>query len=167
MRASSFVAPLAVLCLALGATPDAAQAQGSPELAGGWIVTSWTSPDGEMNTQPQRGLFVFTESGHYSIMHVNGSEPRAQFSESSTEADRLAAYDAITANSGRYRVAGNVITYEAYVAKHPNYMAGFMTEEGNAVTMTYAIEDGILTLEWTSGNGAGRKATLRRPGQRN
>lgn len=165
MRASSFVAPLAILCLALGATPDAAHAQGSPELAGGWIVTSWTSPDGEVNSEPQRGLFVFTESGHYSIMYINTSEPRGELSETSGDADRLAAYDAITANSGRYRVEGTAITYEAYVAKHPNYMAGFMTEEGNAVTMTYALEDGILTLEWTSGNGAGRKATLRRPGQ--
>ncbi len=166
MRASAFCTPIAVLCLALTVSPDPVQAQGSPELAGGWIVTSWTSPSGQVNSQPQRGLFVFTESGHYSIMYVPGSEPRAQLNESSTDADRLAAFNAFTANSGRYRVEGNVITYEAFVAKNPNYMAGFMTEEGNAVTMTYAIRDGILTLEWTSGNGAGRKATLRRPGQR-
>jgi hypothetical protein len=165
MRASSFVAPLAVLCLALGGAPDAAQAQGSPELAGGWIVTSWTSPDGEVNSEPERGLFVFTETGHYSIMHVNA--PRTNLTASSSDADRLAAFEPFTANSGRYRVAGDVITYEAYVAKNPGYMAGFMTDEGNAVTMTYAIEDGALTLEWTSGNGAGRKATLRRPGQSN
>jgi hypothetical protein len=165
MKAPALITPLAVLCVALGGSPDAAQAQGSPELAGGWIVTSWTSPDGEVNSEPQRGLFVFTETGHYSISYIPGSDPRAELSESSTEAEQLAAYNAFVANSGRYRVAGNVITYEAYVAKFPNYMAGFMTEEGNAVTMTYAIEDGILTLEWTSGNSAGRKATLRRPGQ--
>jgi hypothetical protein len=165
MRASSFVTPLAVLCLALGGSPDAAQAQGSPELAGGWIVTSWTSPDGEVNSQPERGLFIFTQSGHYSIMHVNA--PRAELSQSSTDADRLAAFEPFTANSGRYQVAGNVITYEAYVAKNPGYMADFMTEEGNAVTMTYSIDDGILTLEWTEGRSAGRKATLRRPGQPN
>ena len=165
MKASTFISSSALLCLALGASPDPAQAQGSPELAGGWIVTSWTSPDGEVNSEPQRGLFVFTETGHYSIMHVNA--PRAELNASSTDADRLAAYDPFTANSGRYRVEGNVITYEAYVAKHPNYMAGFMVDDGNGVSMTYAIEDGILTLEWTGGNSAGRKATLRRPGQPN
>jgi hypothetical protein len=167
MRASPLITSTLALCVALGAAPDTAQAQGSPELAGGWIVTSWTSPDGEVNSEPQRGLFVFTESGHYSIMHVNSSEPRAPFTESSTDADRLAAYDPFTANSGRYRVAGNVITYEAYVAKNPGYMARFSSDGGNAVSMTYAIEDGILTLEWTGGNSAGRKATLRRPGQPN
>jgi len=166
MKASAVITPLALLGIALAGSPDTAQAQGSPELAGAWIVTSWTSPDGEVNSQPQRGLFLFTESGNYSIMYVPGSEPRAELSQSSTDADRLAAFNAFTANSGRYRVEGNVITYEAFVAKNPSYMAGFMTDEGNAVTMTYAIEDGILTLEWTSGNGAGRKATLRRPQQR-
>ena len=165
MNASALITSTLALCLALGAAPDTAQAQGSPELAGGWIVTSWTSPDGEVNSEPQRGLFIFTESGHYSIMHVNA--PRAELSASSTDADRLAAFEPFTANSGRYRVAGNVITYEAYVAKHPNYMAGFMVDDGNGVSMTYAIEDGILTLEWTGGNSAGRKATLRRPGQPN
>ena len=163
MRASRFITPLAVLCLATAGAADGAHAQGSPELAGAWIVTSWTSPDGEVNAQPQRGLFLFTETGNYSMMYVSGSEPRAELSQTSSDADRLAAFDAFTANSGRYRVEGNVITYEAFVAKNPNYMAGFMTDEGNAVTMTYAIDDGILNLEWTSGNGAGRRATLRRP----
>jgi hypothetical protein len=100
MRASPLITSTLALCVALGAAPDTAQAQGSPELAGGWIVTSWTSPDGEVNSEPQRGLFVFTETGHYSIMHVNAA--RAELTASSSEADRLAAFEPFTANSGRY-----------------------------------------------------------------
>lgn len=142
-------------------------AQGSPELAGGWIVTSWTTPDGEVNSQPQRGLFLFTQTGQYSMMYVPGDQPRPRYEgESQTEAEVLSAYASFVANSGRYTVEGNRITYEAYVAKDPNYMGDWNLEEGgNAVNVDFSISDGILTLKWTDGRSAGTTATLRRPGQ--
>jgi hypothetical protein len=158
------VAPFFAVVLALGLAASAAEAQAPEDLMGAWIVTSWASPDGEVNSEPQRGLFMFTASGAYSIMYVPGNEPRAQYSgESQTDAETLASYGSFIANSGRYTVEGNQITFEAYMAKDPNYMAGFDTEEGNGVTAEFAIEDGILTLRWVDGFSQGVTATFRRP----
>jgi len=160
MKAAPIVTLLAVLCTALSGAFCTAQAQDNSALHGGWIVTSWTSADGEVNSEPQRGLFLFTASGQYSIMFVNGDEPRAELSGEPTNEEVVAAYGSITANSGRYAVEGNQLTYEAYMAKYPNYMAGFMTDEGNGVELQFGVEDGTLTLTWPDGS----MATLRRPG---
>ena len=166
MRTVPFLALGLALLVTGGLKP--AQAQGSQELAGGWIVTSWTAPDGTANSSPQRGLFLFTATGQYSMMYVPGDEPRSRYEgETQTDAETLAAYGSFIANTGRYTVEGNTIIYEAYVAKDPNYMADWNAQEaGNAVTMTYSLEDGTLTLTWGEGSrSAGMTATLRRPGQ--
>ena len=155
-----------VMLTAVSGAWSAAEAQGSSELAGGWIVTSWTPAEGETNAEPQRGLFVFTETGHYSIMYVLGNEERPQYEGTQTDAETLSAYGSFVANSGRYRVNGDQLTYEAYVAKDPNYMASFGPEAANGTDVRFSIADGTLTLTWLgTGRGAGQIATLRRPGQ--
>ncbi len=155
------------LALALAATAAAAPltAQEGSELAGTWIVSSWTAPNGEVNSEPQRGLFVFAwtrdDGGSYSIMYVLGSETRARYTgENLTDSEKLTAYDSFVANSGRYTVEGDRITYEAYMAKDPNYMGDW---GGNGVNVTYTIEDEMLTLHWLDGFSEGLTATLRRP----
>ena len=156
------LAPALALAFAL-AIPAAAAAQ--DELHGGWVVSGWTAPDGS-EAPVQRGLFLFTASGHYSIMFVRG-EGREALAQGATDADVAAAYSPFVANSGRYMVDGNTITYEAYVSKDPAYMMGFAPTggEGNAQTMTYSIADGVLTLEVGNGGPTGSsKMTLRRPG---
>jgi Lipocalin-like domain len=157
---------IALLAVLAGA-PRTAHAQGMSELAGGWIVASWTSPQGKVNSSPQRGLFIFTTTGQYSMMFVNTDEPRPRYTgETQTDAEMLGAYKSLTANSGRYTVKGKVLTYEAFVAKDPNYMANWnAATPGNAVNATFSITNGILTLKWLDGNGglAGSTATLRRP----
>lgn len=167
MRNAPLVALVLVLLAAFSGMAQGLQAQDSSDLAGGWIVTSWTDADGTVHDQPQPGLFLFTATGQYSMMYVPGDEPRPRYEgESQTDAETLEAYRSFVANSGRYSVEGNTITYEAYVAKDPNYMADWnLAEAGNAVTMTFSFADGRLTLEWTSGRSQGTKATLRRPGQ--
>ena len=78
-----------------------------------------------------------------------------------------AAYGPFVANSGRYSVSGDEITYEAFVAKDPAYMAGFEPTggEGNAQTMRFSIDGGALTLRFGEGGPMqGATATLRRPG---
>ncbi len=145
-----------VLVLAISSSWYTAQApQGSTELAGAWLVTSRTSPDGEVNSSPQRGLYMFTESGHYSIMYVTGNEPRPQFSGEGqlgtpTDAEKVVAFDNFVANSGRYSVDGDEISIEAFMAKNPSYMAAFSAQDRtNAATVTFSIEDGTLTLRRT------------------
>ena len=101
------------------------------------------------------------------MMYVPGSEPRPRYEgEAQTDEETLEAYGSFVANSGRLTVAGNRITYEAYMAKDPNYMGDWNVEDpGNPVNVTYSISDGILTLTWVDGRTPGMKATLRRPGQ--
>ena len=161
-RIAAFTAAFALLGILASAGSIAAQ---QSSIVGGWILTSWETADGEINSEPQRGLFMFTESGQYSIMYVLGDQPRAEWSgETPTDADKVRAYDSFVANSGRYSVDGNQITYEAAMAKNPNYMARFGPEGANASTVTFSVEGGVLTLRFTSGNAEGETATFRRPG---
>jgi hypothetical protein len=150
----SFAAVLGVFALA----PIPVHAQDS-DILGRWIVTSWTSPDGEVNSEPQRGLFIFTE-GNYSMLYVRGDEPRALWSDDPTDAERLEGLGWMVSNAGRYSIDGDQLTYEAYVALNPNYMAEW---PDNDVTVTYKVEDGALSLTWTSGFSSGWTVTLGRP----
>ena len=165
MRAiSSTSLHLALLAIfAVASSPLAAQS--ASDLNGAWIVTSWTSPDGASTENAQRGVFIFAitrdDGGSYSMMFVPGSEPRAEYSgDQPTDEEKLRAYDSFTANTGRLTVQGNELTYEAFVAKDPNYMASF---EENGATATWEVDGNTLTLRFTSGFLEGGTATFRRP----
>ena len=148
------MAMLTVVAAGWRATPNQETA-----LHGGWVVTTAIDSAGNVNADPQPGLFVFTGT-HYSMMFVNGAEPRGQFADNAaqTDAERVAAYNSVTANSGRYEVNGDQITYRAYVAKNPNYMGGWPE---NAQSVAFRIEGDTLRLTWPSGLG-GAAFTLRR-----
>ena len=149
-----------LLAAAVLTTPFAIQAQSYDDLAGGWVVTSWTAPDGEVVESPQPGLFLFTAEGQYSFMYVTGSEPRPVVGPEPSDAALAGAFRTIIANSGRYRLNGDEIAYEAFVAKSPDYMADWDPENGgNLQTLKRSIAGSVLTLEWPNG----RKATLSRP----
>ena len=153
----------AMLC-AYSAAPAAAQA--GSDLYGGWVISGWQAPEGQEGPVPQRGLFMFTESGHYSMMYVIG-EARAPLSDEPTDADIAASYNPFIANSGRYSVSGSEVTYEAFVAKDPAYMSLFEGTggAGNPQSFTYSLVDGVLTLRFDdNGPMQGSTATLRRPG---
>ena len=160
-RIASQPVALGILAAVLLASPTPGVGQEGTPVEGAWVVTSWTSPDGDTNAEPQPGLFVFTKT-HYSIMFVPGSEARAQYTgEQMTDADMLAAYTTVTANSGRYEVSGNELTTRAYVAKNPNYMGGWPE---NAATYTFEIDgEGMLHLTWGSdaGPATGWTASMR------
>ena len=167
MRRLPAVTARLILLTVLSGAWHAAAAQGASELEGGWLVTSWTTPGGDVDSEPQRGLFVFSSTGQYSMMYVLGDEERPRYAgETQTDEEVLSAYASFVANSGRYTVDGSQITYEAYVAKDPNYMGDWNLDgPGNEVTVTFSISDGTLTLTWVDGFAAGQSATLRRPGQ--
>lgn len=157
----SMLAPLALL--AVGAGP--ATAQTAHDLNGPWIVAAWTSPDGTVQDEPQRGIFLFAATsdtgGAYSIMYVSSDEARPRYEgESLTDAEKLAAYDSFVANSGRFNVEGDRLVYEAYMAKDPNYMAEW---QENGVTTTWQMVGENLKLTWVDGFTPGMSVTLRRP----
>lgn len=167
MRISArIVAGTLLLGVFLGGKPGGLEAQSGSDLHGGWIIADWEWAGGQEGATPRRGLFLFTESGHYSIMFVLG-EARTALGDNATEANIAAAYTPFVANSGRYSVSGNTIMYEAFVAKDPAYMAGFAPTggDGNEQSMTFSVDDGTLTLTFGEGGPMENAvATLRRPG---
>ena len=129
------------------------------DVQGAWLVSGMTDSTGaEIGNQP--GLYIFTGT-HYSIMFVPGTEPRAQYDGDvgPTDADRLAAYQSIIANSGRYQVSGDQLSYQAYVAKDPNYMGGFpdnsvvvkVHRAGDTLHITYPTAGVLVTLQRVEG----------------
>lgn len=131
-------------------------AQESSSVQGAWIFTS-------EDDSHQRGLLIFTEE-NYSMMFVMGDEPRAEYDadEGMTDEETLAAYQSFVANSGRYTIEGDQVTMEAYMAKDPNYMAGWGE---NAMTLTITVDGAMMT--WTGGFGQSEDADpimLRRVG---
>lgn len=132
-------------------------AQADSPLEGAWIVSSWENLGGSAIDDPQPGLFIFTGT-NYSIMYVNTAETRAQYDgdNGQTDAEMLAAYTSLTANSGGYEIDGNTFTTYAYVAKDTNYMGGF--PENGAL---YQFErDGDTLIVTTESNPAIFKVVL-------
>ena len=116
---------------------------------GAWVLTATADSVGTTNESPLPGLFVFT-STHYSVMFATGDAPRQLYTaETPTDADKIAAYNTIVANSGRYQVDGDKVTMQAYVAKNPNYM-GAWPENGYSASVHLAGE----TMHLTWGNGS-------------
>lgn len=147
----------AALMAVLTGTPAAAQ---DTDLNGAWVITGVTDASGA-SYDAQPGLFLFTDT-HYSIMYVPGSERRSLFSgQQPTEADLIKAYNSFIANSGRYDLNGNEITFRAYVAKDPGYMDAW-PENG----LTARVEREGETLKWTfTGQSffSGTVFTMQRP----
>ena len=111
---------LILVALACVFVTSNAGAQSAGSLKGAWKVVAVTAADGKADTAPQPGLYVFTGT-HYSIQRVNSARP-ATAGVSSPDKDRLAAYDAFTANTGTYEVKGNTLTTKPLVAKNPSVM---------------------------------------------
>ncbi len=130
---------------------DSADSHQDARLVGAWIATAWAN-DGNPVANPQRGLLVFTER-NYSMMFVRGETPRPRYSgDALTEAETIAAYRSFVANSGRYTVSGNEITTEAYMAKDPNYMDDWGSNE---TTLTYRFEGEMLHVTWPADSPLG------------
>jgi hypothetical protein len=119
-------------------------------LVGAWRVSelSVESPDTSYTiTDVQPSLYMFTER-HYSFMRVTGDQPRELFvgdapvigSRTPTDAERIAACSAFTANSGTYEVSGSTLTLRPVVAKNPGVMSGV------TFTRTIQVMEGMFHL---------------------
>lgn len=137
------------------ATTQETEAPMQTSIEGAWKVTerSLKSPDTSWtDTNPQPSLYIFSKQ-HYSIMFVpSGSDGTSQPRElvsgdqpvlgsvDPTDAEKLAAFDSIIANSGTYEVSGSTVTTRPTVAKSPNFMSG------GSLTFTYELEGDTLQL---------------------
>ena len=159
-RSVTIVALLSAVTL-VSVAWDSTDSNQDSRLVGAWVATAWEY-DGNPVADPQRGLLVFTER-NYSMMFVFGETPRPRYSgDGLADAEKISAYDSFVANSGRYTVSGNEITTEAYMAKDPNYMDDW---ESNQVTLTYRFEGEMLHVTWPSDFSSTRLAgTFRKVG---
>ncbi len=104
-------------------TPTLAPAQ---SLEGVWRGTQ-TVTEGGPNENTVSGFDVqprllFYTRDHYSLLFVNGTEPRPLIPSNPTASDLAAAWGPFTAQAGTYEVNGSTITYHIVVAKSANGM---------------------------------------------
>jgi hypothetical protein len=85
---------------------------------GPWRVTEIDDANRPPITNPQPGLYIFTEQ-HYSFVRINGTGPLPDYpsNDKATYADKVAVFNALYLNSGTYTVTANMLTTRAMVAK--------------------------------------------------
>lgn len=76
-----------------------------------------------VNRSPAPGLYVFTER-HYSIQEIRESGPRAPFDDSTTDMERLRAFEVFHSHGGSYQVVDSRLVLTITIAKGPNTMRG-------------------------------------------
>jgi hypothetical protein len=126
-----------------------AQEKKSP-IKGVWKITeiSYNSPDTSwIRTSPQPSLWFFGK-GYYSIMHINGNEPRPLQPDGTarsalTDEQIRSNYMGFTGNSGKYELNGSKLITHPIVALNPNLMTGGSWE------FEYKVEDNTLWLTGT------------------
>lgn len=136
--------------MALVVAPLLSQSRAASQetLQGVWRITevTRTGPNASKNSSPQPSQYIFTAK-HYSIVRINATKARPDLprdKESSATAAQLVAvygFDALTAQSGTYEVAGGKLTTHAVVARGNGPMA-----KGAFSTSSYKLEGKTLTI---------------------
>jgi hypothetical protein len=100
---------LGICIVALATTPVHGQTRNP--LVGAWKVTEIANPNSPPITNPQAGLYVFTQK-HYSAVRLNGTKPLPNYAsnDAATDAEKVASFNTIYVNSGAYAVNGNLLT---------------------------------------------------------
>jgi hypothetical protein len=117
-------------------------------IAGAWKVIEVTTPQGIKNSSPQPGIWMFMKS-HYSLLIVTGTKARPKFElYRETDAEKIATFDALAANSGTYSVSGSMLTTVPIVSK---------SEVGIGLVVKYELKfDGADTVSLTTRVGGPR-----------
>ena len=115
-----------VLISALTLACGAPQKTRGTALDGAWqvVAVEVTGSGATAHNQPQPSLVLFSGE-YYSWSRVTTTSPRALFvAETPTDAERVAAYESVLFNSGKYAVSDSTLTVWPVVARSPNFMAG-------------------------------------------
>lgn len=119
-------------CRAPATNISSAQAPTSSDsrLWGVWratLVTISGADTSSTNSVPPPSLFILTRH-HYSQVYESADTARAPFAgPRPTDHEKIAAFDSFVANSGTYRVSGNVLVLQPIVAKRPRPSNGYWT----------------------------------------
>ena len=122
-------------------------------LIGAWKVTEIADPNTPPLTNPQAGLYIFTEK-HYSAVRLNGTKPLPPYpsNDVATDADKVAVFNTLYMNTGSYTVSGKVLTTSSMVAKSAFAMAPGRTNQyeftvnGNTLTLAQKPAGTVLKL---------------------
>jgi hypothetical protein len=113
-------------------------------LQGVWKVTEFStsiSSASKITTTAQPGIFIFTKK-HYSIMFLSIDKPRPEVPpKNPTDAQKVAAWEPLSANSGSYEIKGTTLTTHPLIAKNPAVM-----KPGAFVTYDFKIQGNTLLL---------------------
>ena len=132
---------LFVFTLAVYAQYGQAPAKKNP-LTGAWKVTEVANPGQPAITNPQPGIYVFSER-HYSAVRIQGTKPLPDYpsNDKATDADKVAVFNALYMNTGAYTVSGNTLTTMPQVAK-----SAFAMAPGRKTEYEFTISGNTLTL---------------------
>ena len=131
---------LALFAFALTATISYGQTKNP--LMGAWKVTEIADPNTPPLTNPQAGLYIFTEK-HYSAVRLNGAKPLPPYpsNEAATDADKVAVFNMLYMNTGSYTIKGNMLTTSSMVAK-----SAFAMAPGRTAQYEFTVNGNMLTL---------------------
>ena len=126
----------------LALTATTVYGQTKNPLVGAWKVTEIANPKGPPLTNPQAGLYLFTEK-HYSAVRLNGEKPLPSYpsNDVATDADKVAVFNMLYMNTGTYTVSGNTLILSPTVAK-----SAFAMAPGRTLQYEFAVNGDILTL---------------------
>jgi hypothetical protein len=114
------------------------------KLEGAWKITEFStsvSSTSKITTTAQPGIFIFTKQ-HYSIMFLSIDKPRPEIPpKNPTDAQKVAAWEPLSANSGSYEIKGTTLTTHPMIAKNPAVM-----KSGAFVTYDFKIEGNTCLL---------------------
>lgn len=117
----------------------------SPELDGAWQRTfsETIGPDGSRYPGTTHESFLLISDGFYSMNWAFGAEASDFYADrfSPTDEEKLARYEAMLVNAGRFDVDGNVFTIHPTFALVPEFIGGLGEFE-------YSLDGGMLLLVW-------------------
>jgi len=147
MRRQIGIAVLGLFAIAVtvhGQSSDKLASKANP-LVGAWKVTEIDDANRPPITNPQPGLYIFTEQ-HYSFLRINGTAPLPAYASNAkaTDADKVAVFDAIFVQSGTYTVTGKTLATKVQVAK-----SGFVL--GSSAEYEFTVNGKELVLKQKSG----------------
>lgn len=153
------MADVVMLLAVVSLTACAAESQPQPpSLVGAWRIVEVTTPDGQVNGAPQPSLYIFTPR-HYSMLRLNGTEPRPLMSDTATrytitDAEMRTIVNPFIGNAGTYEVQGPILIASPIVSFWPNFMSG------GADTTEMVLTGDTLRLTQRSGSAASTRWSL-------
>jgi hypothetical protein len=141
---------LGLCAFALAAT--SVHGQTKNPLVGAWKVAEIANPGSPPLSNPQAGLYLFTQK-HYSAVRLNGTKPLPAYpsNDVATDADKVAVFNMLYLNAGGYTVSGNMLTLSPTIAK-----SAFAMEPGRTIQYEFTVNGDTLTLVQKP-NGPGLK----------